>query len=432
MKKIITLLLVLVGGVLQIFGWGNVYINSKDNNWGDGNASYSTQLTVAQSNHYYIVLQSSNLTWESGYYYFRFWANYDDNGGTNIGANDTNPIITSAGYTNIGQNTNTFRLAKDENVTQILINLDYYNGGWHLHAFKDTKYTISFLKPEGWYTPTAHIWNYNYDCDTWPGTILTSDADNTSIYTATIDGFENAEVIFSNNGNSELTKTDVVNNGVYQKVADGNNDGKDDAQLYGIKTKITSVGYATFSSTKAVDFSSESTIEACKASVETGGHIAYSKVTYVAAGEGALLRRADGTIASAASVIPLHANQSVSANGNNDFVGITTKQNLPQRANGKTNYILTKRTTTSSDAPLGFYKVNASGSWCNAGTAYLATANSPSPARGYFPVWEETTSVESIHNETEFTNLPVYDLQGRHVVNPQKGLYIVNGKKVIK
>jgi hypothetical protein len=26
----------------------------------------------------------------------------------------------------------------------------------------------------------------------------------------------------------------------------------------------------------------------------------------------------------------------------------------------------------------------------------------------------------------------VYDLQGRRVVNPTKGLYIVNGKKVIK
>ena len=46
----------------------------------------------------------------------------------------------------------------------------------------------------------------------------------------------------------------------------------------------------------------------------------------------------------------------------------------------------------------------------------------------------EVTGVNSMYNEQCTMNNKVYDLQGRHVVNSQlkKGLYIVNGKKVMK
>jgi hypothetical protein len=87
--------------------------------------------------------------------------------------------------------------------------------------------------------------------------------------------------------------------------------------LQSITASISSVGYATFSSTKALDFSKESTIEACKASVDGSGNITYSPVTSVAAGEGVLLRRADKTIAAASSVIPLNEDQEIDANEDN-------------------------------------------------------------------------------------------------------------------
>ena len=45
---------------------------------------------------------------------------------------------------------------------------------------------------------------------------------------------------------------------------------------------------------------------------------------------------------------------------------------------------------------------------------------------------DEVTGVESLHpSPITLHPSPVYDLQGRRVANPVKGLYIVNGKKIV-
>lgn len=41
------------------------------------------------------------------------------------------------------------------------------------------------------------------------------------------------------------------------------------------------------------------------------------------------------------------------------------------------------------------------------------------------------TAVKEVEMETTSEEKVIYDLSGRRVVNPQKGLYIVNGKKVL-
>ncbi len=41
------------------------------------------------------------------------------------------------------------------------------------------------------------------------------------------------------------------------------------------------------------------------------------------------------------------------------------------------------------------------------------------------------TAVKSVTTETESREKGVYDLSGRRVTNPQKGIYIVDGKKVV-
>ena len=42
---------------------------------------------------------------------------------------------------------------------------------------------------------------------------------------------------------------------------------------------------------------------------------------------------------------------------------------------------------------------------------------------------DDTTAIDSIENDAD--KAPVYyDLMGRRVVNPTRGIYIVNGKKV--
>ena len=41
------------------------------------------------------------------------------------------------------------------------------------------------------------------------------------------------------------------------------------------------------------------------------------------------------------------------------------------------------------------------------------------------------TVIEEVKGEESEANTEIYDLQGRRVINPTKGLYIVNGKKVM-
>ena len=43
----------------------------------------------------------------------------------------------------------------------------------------------------------------------------------------------------------------------------------------------------------------------------------------------------------------------------------------------------------------------------------------------------EALGVNEIETENETKEKVIYDLQGRRVKNPQHGIYIVNGKKVV-
>ena len=83
-------------------------------------------------------------------------------------------------------------------------------------------------------------------------------------------------------------------------------------------------------------------------------------------------------------------------------------------------YVLNKGTNG-----VGFYKLSASGT-IGANKAYLQTT---SGAREFF-LFDEATGIEMPTAEDVNADAVFYDLQGRRVQNPTKGLYIVNGKKV--
>lgn len=77
----------------------------------------------------------------------------------------------------------------------------------------------------------------------------------------------------------------------------------------------------------------------------------------------------------------------------------------------------------------GFYKYT--GTNMPAHKAYLQV-DSTSTARGFNMVFDyETTALLPVNSEKTTMNSEVYDLQGRKVSNPTKGLYIVNGRKVV-
>lgn len=84
------------------------------------------------------------------------------------------------------------------------------------------------------------------------------------------------------------------------------------------------------------------------------------------------------------------------------------------------------------DGNIGFYHWD--GNTLSANRAYLPAANVPAAAsRGFSIKWnDDVTGVnEVIGKRSDVRDGIFYDLSGRRVQNPQHGLYIVNGKKVV-
>ena len=74
------------------------------------------------------------------------------------------------------------------------------------------------------------------------------------------------------------------------------------------------------------------------------------------------------------------------------------------------------------------------GTTYKAGKAYLNISGLSASEVRFFNIFDEDieTSIDNIEGAESTANAVVYDLAGRRVQNAQKGLYIVNGKKVIK
>ena len=136
-------------------------------------------------------------------------------------------------------------------------------------------------------------------------------------------------------------------------------------------------------------------------------------------GEGVVLRQATESVAATTTI---EMTLSLEATGNfstNSLKGTTIS--IPNPGNA---YVLGYK----EDAGVGFYKL--SGVTIGANKAYL-TYDGPVPARGFFG-FDDATGIEMPTVESnDDADAVVYDLQGRRVSQPAKGLYIVKGKKVI-
>lgn len=89
-------------------------------------------------------------------------------------------------------------------------------------------------------------------------------------------------------------------------------------------------------------------------------------------------------------------------------------------------YVLAKKNEL-----VGFYKWN--GGSLGAGRVYIEASTSTARECLNFDFENEDISgVKDVTHSTMNSNNSVYDLQGRKVVNPAKGLYIVNGRKYTK
>ena len=167
-----------------------------------------------------------------------------------------------------------------------------------------------------------------------------------------------------------------------------------------------------------LDFSTTG-IEAYKVKVSTKGVATLTKVDEVPAGTPVLLVKDGG----ATEDIPVITG-AAAVTGNDLVAG--TGAGVATIDGDYTNMIL-----NTVDGNVGFYF--AAGQTVAANKAYLHIASTLAPdaaaARMLFVFDGETTAISNVKQAT--SEGAVYNLSGQRVSQPAKGLYIVNGKKVV-
>ena len=184
---------------------------------------------------------------------------------------------------------------------------------------------------------------------------------------------------------------------------------------------ITSAGIATFSSDYAVAIPSGISASYITGVGENNVLTTTAFANGIPANTGALLEGTAGTY----KFTPATTTDEVS---DNKLVAATTGVEISQTDGGNTNYILTTQTVDNENAPARFYMVNNNKNTVSAGKAYLQLPTTS--ARDFFFIWnEDATSIEAVAQQR--LDGQAYNLAGQRVAQPAKGLYIVNGKKVI-
>ena len=185
-------------------------------------------------------------------------------------------------------------------------------------------------------------------------------------------------------------------------------------EIFGyVPVKISAAGLATFANDSKLDFTSVENLEAYIATTD-GSTIALAKKNIIPANTGVLLRALnDATDFN----VPVTTAAADDVTGNLFVRGTGA---AVESGTGPYNYVLAKH---GSD--IGFYKAN--GIVVAANKAYLQTT--VAAARIDIEFDGDVTAIETVKSEK--ANNEYYNLAGQRVAQPTKGLYIVNGRKVV-
>lgn len=173
----------------------------------------------------------------------------------------------------------------------------------------------------------------------------------------------------------------------------------------------------TFCTSMDLDFSG---IQGLKAYIACGfnpdeGVVWVMRVDYVPADEGIFIKGTPGTYE-----VPY---RSTGFRYNNMLVGSHVKRTLPVSEDGYYNYVLKDGLFCPSN---GAASVGANKAYLRIPTQWIANQ-----ARSLtIELTEEPTGIAIIRNDHEGT-ARYYNMKGQRIEHPQKGLYILNGKKVI-
>ena len=175
---------------------------------------------------------------------------------------------------------------------------------------------------------------------------------------------------------------------------------------------IPASGKGTYSSPYNLDFTSTSTVSAYTVSALSSTSATLTKLT---------------------QTVPAGTGLIVMGSGSEDISVVTSATSVG------TNYLHATGTSgTTVDAGKAYILSSGQFHPANAGTipankAYLKATDIPSASgsRSLNLVYEETTGINATQISNDLLSGDYYNLAGQRVTKPSKGLYIVNGKKVI-
>ena len=191
-----------------------------------------------------------------------------------------------------------------------------------------------------------------------------------------------------------------------------------------ITINAISHGYRTYVTTQAINFGGSQNIEGYYASEVSGNNVVFTKVTGVCASDVPLLLVKTGSgdckllKSSDTGTEPptnfLHPGETVNGQG--------------KVVNDSRQYVL----TWHNNAPV-FAETNVNAARVDAEHAYLVL---PSNASGRLRISfkhddDDLTGIQSLQSDERSLDRAVYNLRGQRVEHPTKGIYIINGKKVI-
>jgi len=204
-----------------------------------------------------------------------------------------------------------------------------------------------------------------------------------------------------------------------------------DNNLSTVSVPVGTTGWSTYSSSYALDFgNADAGIEAYAVTGFEGTTLTTSKITgTVAANTGLLVK---GT-ASTSYNVPVVA-EGDAATGNK-LIASVSGETVSAGTGDNVNYVLMNNGGTAE-----FQWIGTTSATLGANKAYLQIANGPKPtgsgSRGLIidiDIDGVSTGINMVNGEGLKVNgsETYYDLQGRRILYPTKGLYIVNGKKVV-
>ena len=176
--------------------------------------------------------------------------------------------------------------------------------------------------------------------------------------------------------------------------------------------------YTTFCRDFNVDFSAATGLKAGVATTDLNGTMLKLTVkTSIPAGTGVVLKKLNE-----GEYKLKIAEESPEAIVGNKLVGVVAPTAIPQTDGDNTNFVLKDGV---------FKKVSADNNTLPAGKAYLQLPTSSTTRSLSFSFEDDATGFDTTTIQTQIEDGHCYNLAGLHVGNSTKGLYIINGKKVV-